>query len=247
MAHWVFVKVTGFTDVERHSLNAVFRISGQFDTVYSLWMADSPAQPRLALIDEQSEVAGADLQAALGQGQTVIWVGAQPPTGVWRAFERPIAWNRVIQAMDELFAAPDYDGGMPSDMQDTQPPDTEPEPPCKRALIVSADLGERLYMRAKLSLANLTVADDAETAAQALELAASNVYAVALLDFGMPDMDGWVLLRRMQALRPAVPHVIVTKGGASLLERIRGRIAGVDGFFTKPPHPARLHSLLLRV
>ena len=35
MAQRVFVKVVGFSDVERHALNSVFRLSEDRDTIYS--------------------------------------------------------------------------------------------------------------------------------------------------------------------------------------------------------------------
>ena len=85
----------------------------------------------------------------------------------------------------------DFDLDFDSDSLDTRPP--EPREPGKRALIASADRNERLYLRAKLALAELTVADEAETGAQALELARAHQYAVALVDFALPDVNGWAL------------------------------------------------------
>ena len=70
--------------------------------------------------------------------------------------------------MDELFVPPepvDFDLDFDESAAETWPPTPE------RALIASADRDERLYLRAKLALADLTQADEAETGAQALELA----------------------------------------------------------------------------
>ena len=36
----VFVKVLGFSDVERHALNTLFRLSEDRETGYALWSAD---------------------------------------------------------------------------------------------------------------------------------------------------------------------------------------------------------------
>jgi CheY-like chemotaxis protein len=247
-AQRVFVKVVGFTDVERHALNTVFRLSEQRFTVYSLWLADAPEPPKLALIDGQSYEARLELASPNDPALKLIWVGAVAPANAWRTFERPLSWPDVLQAMDDLFAPPevvdfdlDFDNGAP----DTKPP--EPREPGKRALIASADRSERLYLRAKLALAELTQADEAETGAQALELTRDHHYAVALVDFALPDVNGWAFLKELTAARPVIPHVIITKAKASTGERVRAWFAGAKGCFDKPPHPGKLQDLLEKV
>jgi CheY-like chemotaxis protein len=248
MAQRVFVKVIGFTDVERHALNTVFRLSEQRETIYSLWLADAPEPPQLALIDGQSYEARLALEAPKDSALKLIWVGAVAPAEAWRTFERPISWTDVVNAMDELFTPPealDFDlEETDSSMADTQPPDL---PPVKRALIASADRDVRLYMRARLSLADLTQADEAETGAQALELTRTNEYAVALVDLGLPDMDGWTFVKELGETKPAIPHVILTKARASLPEHVRAWLGGAKGLFSTPPDPGKLQALLERV
>jgi CheY-like chemotaxis protein len=146
----------------------------------------------------------------------------------------------------------DLDGDVVAheDAQDTQPPDTLPpeaEEPRKRALIANADRDERLYLRAKLALSGLTHADEAETGAQALELARSNAYTVAIVDFKLPDIDGWAMLRELSQARPAIAHIIVTTPRLSLRERIRSWFADTDGFFEKPTNTARLQDVIERI
>lgn len=247
MAQRVFVKVVGFTDVERHALNTVFRLSEQTDTIYWLWMADAPEAPQLALFDGQSYEAPVELESPGIEGLKLIWVGKNPPKHAWRAFERPISWPDVVKAMDELFLPAhelDFDLEYDSASADTLPPE---EPPGKRALIASADRDERLYLRAKLALADLTLADEAETGAQALELTRAHQYDVALVDFALPDMDGWALLKELAGSKPSIPHVILTKQHASITERLRAWMTGAEAFFEKPPHPEKLKDLLQKV
>jgi CheY-like chemotaxis protein len=247
MAQRVFVKVAGFTDVERHALNTVFRLSEQSDVQYCLWLVDAPEAPQLALIDGQSDESPLQLDSPGQQHVKLIWVGPGAPPNAWRVFDRPIAWPEVVKAMDELFAPPptlDFDLDFDSGIADTLPPE---EQPGKRALIASADRDERLYLRAKLALADLTQADEAETGAQALELTRAHQYDVALVDFALPDMDGWAFLKEIAGTKPAIPHVIVTKAHASIPERLRAWLGGVDGVFDKPPHPGKLQDLLHRV
>jgi CheY-like chemotaxis protein len=247
-AQRVFVKVVGFTDVERHALNTVFRLSERRNTVYSLWMADAPERPRLALIDGHSYEARLELATAHDPELKLIWIGVVAPANASRTFDRPLFWPDVLDAMDGLFAAPqevDFDLDLGDDEADTRPP--APLVTGKRALIASADRDQRLYLRAKLALAELTQADEAETGAQALELARAHQYAVVLVDFGLPDVSGWALLKELTEARPAIPHLIITKARASAGERVRAWLAGANGCFDKPPHPGKLQDLLQKV
>jgi len=249
MAQRVFIRVVGFPDVERHALNSMFRLSEGRDTIYCLWEPEAPEQAQLALMDGQSYEAGVELSLPSNAELRFIWVGPRAPANAWRAFERPISWPEVLRAMDELFDPEldfDVDLDVDFDLDDTLPPPSD-EMPRKRALIASADRDERLYMRAKLSLADLTQADDAESGAQALELARDNDYAVALVDLGLPDMQGWQFLRELASGKRPIPHVIATKTGASLGERVRARWLGLDGLFDKPPDPGRLNELLQKI
>jgi CheY-like chemotaxis protein len=132
----------------------------------------------------------------------------------------------------------------PDEGHATQPPD---EPPRRRALIVNADRDERLYMRAKLALAELCEADEAQSAAEALELARDNSYVLAVMDFNLPDADGWKLFKELAEGPRPVGKVIITKASPSIRERVRAKFAGVTGLFEKPPHPAKLHEALLKV
>jgi CheY-like chemotaxis protein len=243
----VFVKVVGFTEVERHALNTVFRLAGQRDPAYSLWLDSTPEAPKLALMDGESHHASAELATLHDGSLKLIWVGAQAPVNADCIFQRPLSWSEVLRAMDELVEPHDsVDFDLDFDSQgDTRPP--EPEQPGKRALIASADRNERLYLRAKLALAKLTHVDEAESGAQALELARSRQYAVALVDFALPDVSGWALLRELRQARPRIEHVIVTKENASAGERVRAWWAGAEGCFDKPPHPGKLHQLLQKL
>jgi len=249
----VFVKVLGFTDVERHALNTVFRLSESGPVHYMLWMPDAPAAPQLALVDGDSYEAGLDellaqpSGAAGAAGITLIWIGANPPQQAWRVFGRPLHWPHVLQAMDSQFG--EADDGLDFDLElagpediggpDTQPPPAEPAPP--RALIVAARLEDRLYLRARLSLADLTLADEADTGASGQELA-RQPYAVVLFEWDLYD-GGWPLARALKQAQPNA-QIICMKAGASLLDNWRAHRLGLAALLDKPPHPARLQHLL---
>jgi CheY-like chemotaxis protein len=240
MAQRVFIKVVGFSDEERHALNTVFRLSEQCLTMYQLWTPSAPEPPRVALLDGQSWEARVEAESPLHRDLRVLWIGPNAPPSVWRAFPRPLAWHDVIEALDQLFAT---ESGLDLDLG--QGPDSVMSQ--KQALIVSPDREQRLYLRARLALARLTLADEAETAAQALELARTRQYDLALVDSQLADGDPWALLRQLRQGDHAIRHLAVTQAQRTVPERLRAWMAGAETLLEDPPHPARLDAWLSRI
>lgn len=245
MPQRIYIKVVGFSPEERHALNTIFRLSEDGPTVYQLWTPDAGEPPKMAFLDGQSWEARVDAESPLNEGIKIMWVGGDPHERTWRAFQRPLSWPDIVQSMELVFrpaTAVDLDLGSDEDhvpsaeqMQD------------KRALIVSPTRSDRLYLRARLALAQLTQADDAESGNHALELARDTHYDVALVDFSLPDMQALELVRELRQGKRAIAHVAVTKADRSLPEHVRAWMAGAEALLDKPPHPRRLYELLRRV
>ena len=214
----------------------------------------------MALVDGRSEEAREE-GALPDKSLKLIWIGAVAPASCWRSFDRPLSWPDVISAMDELFGEPaaidldldldadvDVDLDFDGDAPDTAPPMlSDPQAPAGRALIVSSDRDQRLYLRARLALADLTQVDEAHTGAEALALARAATYCVALVDFDLPDVDGWTLLKALKTAQPGPLQVIATKARPSLVERLRARWSGGCVLLSDPPQPASLRSALQKV
>lgn len=244
----VFVKVVGFSDVERHALNTLFRLSEERETGYALWNADFGVAAQMALIDSESHEAMVEFEAPSNEGMRMVWVGAEPPAKAWRSFQRPIDWPAVISAMDQLFMPPpDIEVSLDFDFDAPAEPPPQPAGAFKRALIANADRAERLYIRARMSLADLTQADEAETAADALELARNHRYDVAVVDFGLPGKAGHELVRELGQAEPRIPCLIVTKERLSPAEKARALLGRQPIVLEKPLHPLKLTALLRRV
>lgn len=145
--------------------------------------------------------------------------------------------------------APDADVDFSLDLgfEETRPP--EPEAPPPRALVINPEPTERLYLRARLALANLTLMDEAATAAEARgRLAdARTPYHLAIVDLAQTDVDGWALVAELQALQPAAPHIIVTSLQPAWKLKRQARKAGVLGYLCKPYDPAHVFDLLQKV
>ncbi|MDB5955912.1 MAG: response regulator [Ramlibacter sp.] len=239
MADRIYIKVVGFSEEERHALNTVFRLSEQCRTTYQLWTPAAAEPPRVALLDGQSWEARVEAESRVARDLRLLWVGSQPPPAVWQAFSRPLGWGRVIETLDAMFA--------PEDDRDLEP-DTGPDSVMsqKQALIVSADRDERLYLRARLALARLTLADEAETGAHATQLASEKQYDVALVASSLADTDAWTLVRQLRSGPRAIRHLALTRASRSAPERLRAWLGGTV-LLEDPPHPERLDAWLSRI
>jgi DNA-binding response OmpR family regulator len=73
----------------------------------------------------------------------------------------------------------------------------------------------------------------AATAAEALTAVRSERYALALVDLGLPDLDGVELVRRVRDLQPSCVIVILT-ARRDEVDVVVGLEAGADDYLTKP-------------
>ena len=71
------------------------------------------------------------------------------------------------------------------------------------------------------------------TGADALEKAASGSFALAVLDIGLPDISGLVVLERLRALHPALPVIVITAHG-NLENAMAARQRGAAAYMVKP-------------
>lgn len=84
------------------------------------------------------------------------------------------------------------------------------------------------------------------TGPAALEVAATFVPDVALIDLGLPGLDGYEVARRLRALPSLQATVLVALSGYGRDEdRRRAQAAGFDHHLTKPVDPSAIDRLLL--
>ena len=73
----------------------------------------------------------------------------------------------------------------------------------------------------------------------ALDLVSKQAFDLILVDEMMPAMGGIELLKRLRAIKPNLPAVMVTKNEAEeLMEQAIG--LRIDGFLTKPVNPSQI-------
>ena len=243
MGSTIFVKVVGFRDVERHALNTLFRLSMERLTTYALWTPDAPVMPHVALIDVESYEAGLALASpTLNPNLKLICVGNVAPKNAWRVFARPVNWTAVIHAMDQLFASAsvDIDIGMEGVSPASVPPGV------RQTLLVEPSRDDRLYLRARLSLAGLIEIDEADTVALATAKVRERHYDIVIVNVDMPD-EPWALVERLVATDPPIGSVLVITASNAWEMHERAERAGCRAVINKPYDPGHVFRVLQMV
>ena len=202
----IFVNVVGFSDVERHALNTVFRLSEDNAVRYALW-APSPmthshpahASAEVVLVDGDSAEGVLSHAKAMPNGQRLIWVGADPPPHAWRVWQRPIRWADVVHDLDAVYAARQADSGF-LDLDITSPAPLfdasgQAAPLARRALLVGVRGRDLLTLRAQLKTMGVEQADETDMTDYAAELIGRYSYCCGAFNLDDASLDGWSLAR----------------------------------------------------
>jgi CheY-like chemotaxis protein len=109
-------------------------------------------------------------------------------------------------------------------------------------LVVDDEVDAREVMRFMLERGGARVRT-AESAAQALDAIREDPPDLLISDIGMPEEDGYVMVRRLRAMEEGVrrrlPAIALTAYAGEEDSR-RARAAGFDAHLSKPVDPARL-------
>jgi two-component system, OmpR family, response regulator len=117
-----------------------------------------------------------------------------------------------------------------------------------RILIVEDDAVLAAAITRALNQAAYTVdfVEDGESAQEALK---GNTYDLAILDIGLPKLDGLTVLRRLRDRQVHVPVLLLTARD-TLEDRVIGLDSGADDYLTKPfdlpEFEARVRALIRR-
>ena len=117
-------------------------------------------------------------------------------------------------------------------------------PPIQRILVVEDNADARETLAALLRLAGHDVAL-AATAAEALTFTASRSFDVAIIDVGLPDMDGYQLAGRLrEASETRTLRLIALTGYGTQEDRRRALGSGFDDHVAKPVDLETLQAML---
>jgi CheY-like chemotaxis protein len=244
----IWVKVVGFRDVERHSLNTLFRLSARRSLSYALWTPEVPIPPQVALIDVDCYEAGLELASpSLNPNLKLICVGATPPGHAWHSFARPVDWNALVKLLDGLFAG-DEGANLDIDINFDAPTEKNLPPGMRASLLVGMTRDERLYLRARLALAGVTEMDEADTATSASNYLSQRHYHLVVVSLELADADPWALVESLHSLTLLPPRsVIVTTRAPTWAAMERAEQAGCLGLLDIPFNPRQVMGLLQQV
>ena len=117
-----------------------------------------------------------------------------------------------------------------------------------RILLVEDELKVASFIRSALEEHSYAV-DVSHDGEEGYHLAESTDYDLVILDIMLPKVDGFQVLRRLRARKPAVPVLVLTARG-TVEDRVRGLDLGADDYLVKPfalaELTARVRALLRR-
>jgi two-component system response regulator PhoP len=117
-----------------------------------------------------------------------------------------------------------------------------------RLLIVEDDSALRTELVRQLSVEGYAV-DGASDGRDGLFMASEYDYDLAIIDLGLPEIDGLSLIAQLRANGRDAPVLVLTARDA-WQDKVKGLEAGADDYLTKPFHPeelrARVQALLRR-
>jgi len=108
------------------------------------------------------------------------------------------------------------------------------------AIVVEDDEGIRVLLAAILAQSGFEV-HVAETGWQGISLVQAHAPDLVTLDVGLPDIDGFEVVRRVR-LRNSDVHIVMVTARADEIDAIQGLEIGADMYITKPFRPRELRA-----
>jgi two-component system, sensor histidine kinase len=113
-------------------------------------------------------------------------------------------------------------------------------------LLIEDNTDAREALRVLLELDGYDVAA-AGDGPEGLDIARGKTPAVALIDIGLPGIDGYEVARRLRQLPGPRPFLVALTGYSDPEDRRRAEEAGFDAHVVKPVDPDELTRLLTRL
>ncbi len=256
----VYVSVVGFSDVERHALNTIFRLSEEHVPTYVPWQSGGAGQrsgmnvpeAEVALVDGECAEAVVHRAREAHEGQRLIWVGPDAPEHAWRVLDRPMHWASLLNDLDMVYAAKQADSGV-IDLDVSSPVPLRDDSlglrpsRFRRALIVGGNAEERLYLKGRLALAAVVEIDEAATNEQAMERMKRYAYVCSILDMDDSQLDAWMLAHTFRQRNPEAITLGMSAHAGPLGDwwsrrhmMKSSKRTGVHALVAKPPRPWEL-------
>lgn len=254
----IHVGVVGFSDVERHALNTIFRLSEEREVSYAPWVplvaqgtGISVTGPEVVLVDGESAEAVLFHAKPSPEGQRMIWVGDEAPEHAWRVLRRPMSWSSLLQDLDAVYAARQSDSGY-LDLDITSPGalgDEQGESlgPVRRALLVGLDAGDNAMLQDQLAAVGVDEVDIPRSTEQAVDWISRQTYQCGAFNIDNHQVDAWLLSRLFAERNPSAMNLGLSEHASPLAawwsrRRVRkdSRRSGINALVSRPLSRAEL-------
>lgn len=262
----IYVSVVGFSDVERHALNTVFRLSEEREVSYVPWVplvgtGSSPAtgSTDVMLVDGESAEAVLSHAKDVPHGQRLIWVGPGAPGHAWRVLARPISWSSMLHDLDAVYAARQADSGY-LDLDISGPAPLEDDKTAalhavrRRALLVGLDPDDRDTLLKQLAAVGIDDVDEATSSGQAADWIERQAYQCGAFNLDSEQFDVWTLSHMFARRNPKAVNMGISVHASPLAawwsrRRVRKdtQRAGVNALLARPLNSAELLLCVERV
>jgi CheY-like chemotaxis protein len=217
------VALLGFDAADRQAIVAALQGAAQRKPAYQSVLGVDDA--RLVIVDAgQSEARS--LLRALGRSDDAVFVSARPPLDP----------ERLLRQLDDLLARREAE--------------VQALATASRALLVDDSDIALHYLRRQLEPYGLRL-DSARDSDRALDLLAQHAYGTVFLDLDLGDESRVDGLRLCQQIRTRLrhptgqaPRVVMVSAFSDPVHRVRGTLAGAEGFLGKPLDPVALARLM---
>jgi hypothetical protein len=254
----IHVGVVGFSDVERHALNTIFRLSEGREIAYAPWVplvaqgsGISVTGPEVVLVDGESAEAVLFHAKPSPEGQRVIWIGDEAPEHAWRVLSRPISWSSLLEDLDAVYAARQVDSGF-LDLDITSPGELDdladrPQMPIRRALLVGLDVGDSTLLRGQLAAVGVEEVDAPRSTEQAVDWISRHEYQCGAFNIDNHQVDAWLLSRLFAESNPHAMNLGLSEHASPLAawwsrRRVRkdSHRSGINALVSRPLSRAEL-------
>ena len=206
---------------------------------YPAWVTKLPRVTRTSVdVGATSKEIDAQVRQLTLDGKPVIWVDADSAGLGHTAVRRPVQWPvlpmLLARALKQELADPGPAVESAAAAHILRP-----------ILLVDDSVAARTHMRSILEKIGFEVTE-ASGARAAMNAMRNASFSCIFMDVLMPDMDGYAVCKRIKAQTIGSVPVVMLTSKSSPFDRIRGKIAGCDGYLTKPVDVSALHAVLLR-
>lgn len=252
------VEIVGFNAQDRVLIASMFKVSNMRTQAYREWNASKKIRPDCVIFDVESKESRARLELASMRKKScpliTVGPGAEQTAIVDAHIQRPIRWAGVLHTLDTVLNQTEEAPVVLSEAQSKELssavnelelaeviPWYDRDQPVKEfqtdaaVLVVDPDPGSFKYISDILTAREYRV-DQAIDIAQANAMLEAKRYNCVVLEMDLPDQDGIKFCKQIKQSpdRRRKTAVVILTPPRTIMDRMRGSMAGCDAFLNKP-------------